>query len=48
MVTTIEAHLVILLTCVANVITTVVGLRSLRRKLNGHLEAHMKGDRGSG
>ncbi len=39
-VTTIEAHVVILLSVAANLVTTLVGLRSLRRKLNGHLAAH--------
>lgn len=42
-ITTVEAHAVILLTCVANIVTTVVGLRALRRKLNGHLESHGEG-----
>ena len=32
----IEAHAAILLTCVANMITTLVGLKVLRRKINGH------------
>lgn len=43
MITTIEAHAVILIATVANIVTTVAGLRSLRHKLNGHLEAHRRG-----
>ena len=40
--TTIEAHLLILTTCLVNIATTVVGLLSLRKKLNGHLKEHKK------
>lgn len=46
MITTIEAHLVILIATVANIVTTVVGVRSLRHRLNGHLEAHRRGEYG--
>lgn len=46
MITTVEAHLVILIATVANIVTTIVGLRALTHKLNGHLEAHRNGQYG--
>lgn len=48
MITTIEAHIALMLAAAANFVTTVMGLRALRARLNGHIEAHRTGERVAG